>query len=129
MGELIPQEEVEVGATRLFTEARIRFQALPQRVAPQLEGMDVHARAALLTDRVNEICDDIRRGPWITDAVIEKFQKLLQEEGQNVETESGTKTEVVGERQARLEANSRGGEGKREKSENSGEDREEAEEK
>ncbi|MFA6636192.1 MAG: hypothetical protein WCV56_03670 [Candidatus Omnitrophota bacterium] len=99
LGELLPREEVEDGVLRLFTEARKRFQFLPQRVAPQLEGMDVHARAALLTDRVNEICNDLRHGPWITDAIFEKSQKLLllQEEGQNDETESGdSKTQVAG---------------------------------
>lgn len=62
IGDLVPREEVEAGMIDRITAVKMQFLALPQRLAPQLDGLDVNEREALLTDRIEEIIQEFADG-------------------------------------------------------------------
>lgn len=64
IGDLIPKEEVEAGMIYEITAIKMQFLSLPQRLAPQLEGLDVGARAALINDRIQEIIKGFADGQY-----------------------------------------------------------------
>ncbi|MDD4940257.1 MAG: hypothetical protein PHI60_08920, partial [Candidatus Omnitrophica bacterium] len=64
IGELIPKEEVEAGMINRITAVKMQFLALPKRVAPQLEGLTVPEREALLSDRLKEIIRGFADGKY-----------------------------------------------------------------
>jgi len=64
IGDLIPKEEVEAGMINRITAIKMQFLALPKRVAPQLEGLTVMEREALLSDRLKEIIKGFADGDY-----------------------------------------------------------------
>ncbi|MFA6636721.1 MAG: hypothetical protein WCV56_06435 [Candidatus Omnitrophota bacterium] len=64
IGDLISKEEVEEGMIYEITTIKKQFLALPQRLAPQLEGLDVGARCALINDRLQEIIKEFADGKY-----------------------------------------------------------------
>lgn len=62
IGDLIPKAEVVAGMIDRITAVKMQFLALPQRIAPQLEGLDVNQREELLRDRLEEIIQEFADG-------------------------------------------------------------------
>ena len=64
IGELLPKDEVEAGMIYQITTVKMQFLSLPQRLAPQLEGLDVASRYALIKDRIEEIIKEFADGKY-----------------------------------------------------------------
>jgi hypothetical protein len=63
-GDLIPREEVEATMMNRIVAIKRQFLALPKRVAPQLEGLEVIEREELLMDRLKEIIQGFADGRY-----------------------------------------------------------------
>jgi transposase len=95
IGELLPRQEVEENMSRAFLKIRMQFQALPRRIVPQLEGLEINEREALLTDRIEEICHELGQDLAADDATWNRFNEFLNQEVQRNGDQG--KTEVAGE--------------------------------
>lgn len=63
-GDLVPREEVEATMMNRIVAIKRQFLALPKRVAPQLEGLEVIEREELLMDRLKEIIQGFAEGRY-----------------------------------------------------------------
>jgi DNA-binding transcriptional regulator YiaG len=117
LGELLPRQEVEENMSRAFLKIRMQFQALPRRIVPQLEGLEINEREALLTDRIEEICHELGQDLAADDATWNRFNEFLNQEVQRNGDQG--KTEVAGECPRGVEDPA---EGKQEKQESPGEE-------
>lgn len=64
IGDLIPKEEVKAGMINRIAAVKMQFLSLPKRVAPQLEGLNVYEREALLMNRLSEIIQEFADGKY-----------------------------------------------------------------